>query len=109
MLLRLSMLVLYLPSAEPCSTPAIQQLLSLPGPHCSLLGHVLSGNLGYFFPWDSSCSEAHYANQSQGQHLTCTDWLRRVSHLQHSLQALLQVSNEGLISEVLLQLLVREH
>lgn len=68
-LLHLSVLVLYLLWAESGSTPAIpatQQLLSLPGPHCSLLGHVLSGNLGSSPPRDSSSSETHYANQSRG-------------------------------------------
>lgn len=96
-------------SCDSCSTPAIQQLLSLPGPCCSLLGHVLSGNLGSSSRWDSSSNEAHYAKQSQGQHLTCAVWLRRVGHLRCSLQALVQVSNEGLISKLLLQLLVREN
>lgn len=68
-LLHLSVLVFYLLSAGSGSTPAIpatQQLLSRPGPHCSLLGHVLSGNLGSSPPRDSSSSETHYANQSRG-------------------------------------------
>lgn len=67
------------------------------------------GTWVFFSPWDSSSSEAHYANQSQGQHLTCTVWLGRVSNLQCSFQALVQVSNEGLIPKVLLQLLLREN
>lgn len=109
MLLHLSVPVLYLPSA-------VGPALLLPFSSCfpfqdptALPGHVLPGNLGFFSPWDSSSSEAHYANQSQGQHLTCTVWLGRLSNLQCSFQALVQVSNEGLIPKVLLQLLLREN
>lgn len=93
-------------SCESCSSPAIQQLLSLPGPRCSPGTCVLSGNLGSFSPWDSSSGEAHYANESQGQHLTCTVWLRKVSNLWWIFEALVRVSNEGLIPKGVLQLLV---
>lgn len=37
-------------SCKSCSSPVIQQPLSLPGPHCSLGTCVLSGNLGSFSP-----------------------------------------------------------
>lgn len=108
--------LLHLSVLVPCLLSAASPALALPFSSrfpfqdpTALLGHVLLGNLASFSPWDSSSGEAHYANQSWGQHLTCTVWLRKVRNSQCIFQALVQVSTEGLIPKVLLQLLVRDN
>ena len=106
-LLHLSVLVPYLLSA---ASPAPVLPSSSPFPSRTPLlswSTCLLGEPGYFVPPGLLKHEAHYADRSQGQCLSCTVWLRKVGNLRCIFQALARVANEGFIPEVLLQLLVR--